>query len=197
MIIIINNGGQYVHRIYRTLKYTGSDSKIVPNSISVNDIIDENPTGIILSGGPYSVNSDEDKLGNYREIIDHCIESGMPLLGICLGHQAIAKYMGGEVKGSDFAGYAKIKIKLKHVKGEGDLFHGIGNEIHVWESHKDEVVKLPGNFISIAGSDICEIEAMMHSEKPVYGVQFHPEVEHTDNGKDIIKNFTGICAGTR
>lgn len=183
MIVILNNGGQYVHRIHGSLKYIGVPSKIIPNSTPLKEIEEnEEVKGIILSGGP-----DIEKAEN---CIDIALNAKLPVLGICLGHQLISKAYGGEVSRAESEEYANTKI---YVKKENDLFKGVPEEFTAWASHKDEVKKVPECFEILAYSDICEIEAIKHKEKPVYGVQFHPEVSHTEYGSEILKNFCKVC----
>ena len=107
-----------------------------------------------------------------------------------MGHQLIADYFGGETKSADVESYAQIEINI--LKNTG-LFEGIDDTLKVWASHKDEVVTLPESFEVIADSDKCSIEAMKHKDKEIYGIQFHPEVQHTPRGGEIFENFYRIC----
>lgn len=181
MILIVNNGGQYVHRIHRSLRYLGVPSKIVPNTISPGDIGEE-VKGIIISGGP--------DLEGASGCIDIILNAEVPILGICLGHQLICKAFGGVVGKAHKEEYAYTRI---YVKEEDDLFRGIPREFTAWASHRDEVKVPPKDFKVLAYSDICEVEAMKHVSKPIYGVQFHPEVSHTEYGPEILKNFCKVC----
>ncbi|ADG13813.1 GMP synthase, small subunit [Methanocaldococcus infernus ME] len=180
MIYILNNGGQYVHRIYRSLRYLNVPSKIVPNTVKLEEL--EDVKGIIVSGGP-----DIEKGKNCIEIIK---KAEVPILGICLGHQLIALAFGGEVGRAEAEEYALTEI---YVDEENDLFKGIPKKFKAWASHKDEVKKVPKGFKVLAHSDICKVEAMKHEEKKIYGVQFHPEVAHTEYGSEILKNFCRVC----
>ncbi len=190
MILIINNHGQYVHRIGRCMKYLNFKSEIIPNTTPVSDIEKKNCTGLILSGGPYSVYDDMEKIGNCNEILNFSLNSNVPLPGICFGHQLITQFSGGVVAMGDTAEYAQMEITIEK---ENDLFKNLDKKLIVRESHKDEVTKLPKNFECLASSEICEFEAMKHKEKPIYGVQFHPEVNHTPKGGEILKNFLDVC----
>lgn len=181
-IVIINNFGQYNHRISRTLTYLGIENKLISNTTSIDEIKDLNPEGIILGGGPSIEN-----IGNCKEIIQ---QMDVPILGICLGHQIIAEVFNGETKSAEIESYAQIEINIIE---ESELFKDMGDSVKVWASHKDEVVKLPENFKILANSDKCSIEAMKHNEKPIYGIQFHPEVQHTPHGGEIFENFYRIC----
>ena len=181
-ILIINNKGQYNHRIQRSLQYLDIPSKLVSNTLSVEEIQKENPTGLILGGGP-SI----DESGNSEEYIKNI---DVPILGICLGHQLIAKAFGGEVSTSNTESYAQVKINIMN---DNNLFEGLAPEMDVWSSHKDEVKSITTEFEILASSDLCNIESFKHKNKDIYGIQFHPEVHHTPKGEIIFKNFNKIC----
>ncbi len=183
-IIVVANRGQYNHRIYRVVRDLGVSVKLVKNTISIEDIEKESPKGIIIGGGPYL-----EEVGNSPKIIRRFYEK-IPILGICLGHQLIAKIFGGEVKRAKFAEYAEEEI---FVIDEDEILKGLSPSFKAWVSHKDEVSSLPKNFKRLAYSKICEIEAMKHEDLDLYGVQFHPEVEHTPKGREIFRNFLRIC----
>ena len=181
-ILVINNQGQYNHRIFRSLHYLKIPSEIVPNTTSIEDIKKKEQLGLILGGGP-SI----DRSGNSMSYVE---ELDCPILGICLGHQIIAKAFGGEIGAAGIESYAKIQI---NILDENDILKGFGENADVWASHKDEVIKPPENFKVLASSSICGVEAMKHDTKPIYGIQFHPEVHHTENGDKIFENFYEVC----
>ena len=181
-ILVVNNHGQYNHRIHRTLHYLKIPSEMIPNSTPLDKINEKEPAGLILGGGP-SI----ERAGNCFKYVK---ELDYPILGICLGHQIIAAAYGGEVGSAGIESYAKIELTIKD---ENDIFKGLGNSMKVWTSHKDEVTKLPGDFKILASSSICEIEAMKHESKSLYGIQFHPEVYHTENGPKLLENFYEVC----
>lgn len=181
-ILVVNNHGQYNHRIHRTLHYLKIPSEIIPNSTALEKIEEKEPAGIILGGGP-SI----ERAGNCFKYVE---ELDYPILGICLGHQIIAKAYGGEIGAAGIESYAKIEISIRD---ENDIFKGMGDKMQVWASHKDEVRTLPNGFKLLADSSICNIEAMKHEEKPLYGIQFHPEVYHTENGPKLFENFYEVC----
>ncbi len=183
-IIVVANRGQYNHRIYRVIRDLGVSVKLVNNTISIEEIERESPKGIVIGGGPYL-----EEVGNSPEIIKK-FSGRIPILGICLGHQLMAKIFGGEVRRAKYAEYAEEEI---FVIDENDILKGLSPSFKAWVSHKDEVSKLPKDFVRLAYSKTCEIEAMKHKEYPLYGVQFHPEVEHTPKGREIFKNFLKIC----
>ncbi|HIH35926.1 MAG TPA: GMP synthase subunit A [Methanosphaera sp.] len=181
-IVIINNFGQYNHRISRTLTYLGIENKLVSNETSLDEIKSMNPEGIILGGGP-SI----DRIGNCEEIIK---QMDVPILGICLGHQIIANVFGGETKSAEIESYAQIDLNIEKQIG---IFEDVGDSLKVWASHKDEVITLPDDFEILASSTKCAIEAMKHKDKDIYGIQFHPEVQHTPRGGEIFENFYKLC----
>ena len=186
MIVIVDYKGQYVHRIWRSLRELGEESKIVPYTTPLKEVLALKPNAIILSGGPYSVYEDESILGDFKGFID----CGLPVLGICLGHQIIGKAFGGEVRKGESGEYAAVEIEVVE---PNDLFDGLPRKLSVWESHRDEVSRMPGDFTLLAKSEVCGVEAMKHKSKDIYGVQFHPEVHHTPDGFKILKNFVGVC----
>jgi GMP synthase (glutamine-hydrolysing) len=155
---------------------------MIPNTTTIEEIKEKKPLGIILGGGPSIERS-----GNS---IDYVNNLDYPILGICLGHQIIAQAYGGEIGSAGIESYAKTRL---NILDENDIFKGLGETMDVWSSHKDEVQSLPPGFKLLAISPVCEIEAMKHEEKPVYGIQFHPEVQHTKKGYIIFKNFYDVC----
>ena len=181
-ILVINNKGQYNHRIARSLQYLKIPAKLVSNELSIEEIEAENPIGLILGGGPSIAVA-----GLSEEYIKHF---DIPILGICLGHQLIAKAYGGEVSTSETESYAQVKIDIKN---DENLFEGLAPEIDVWSSHKDEVKTVPEEFEVLASSNLCDVESFKHKDKDVYGIQFHPEVHHTPKGEVIFNNFYKIC----
>ena len=181
-ILIVNNKGQYNHRIKRALDYLKIPSELVPNNLSIKEIEDKNPKGLILGGGP-SI----DESGNSEDYIKHF---NVPILGICLGHQLIAKAFGGQIRTSPSESYAKVKIKILN---SANLFENLDSTMEVWSSHKDEVEIIPDEFEIIANSTLCDVESFKHNTLDIYGIQFHPEVHHTPQGSIIFENFNKIC----
>ena len=181
-ILVINNKGQYNHRIARSLDYLKIPSKLIQNTVPIEEIEAENPIGLILGGGPSLEGA-----GLSEEYIKHF---DIPILGICLGHQLIAKAYGGEVTTSDTESYAQVKININN---DENLFKGLAPEMDVWSSHKDEVKTIPEEFEILASSNLCDVESFKHKDKDVYGIQFHPEVHHTPKGSVIFENFYKIC----
>ena len=186
-IYVIDNGGQWTHREWRTLRDLEVDTKIVPNTISFTDLSKENVDGLVLSGGAPRIGLESD-LGNCSEYLE---KADFPILGICAGHQFMARFFGGKVEPSKVPEFGKIELTL--LKEDDMLFEGVSKKSIVWESHNDEVIVLPKDFEIVGESESCKIQAMRHKEKPLYGLQFHPEVEHTEYGEQIFKNFVKIC----
>ena len=141
-ILVVNNKGQYNHRIQRSLQYLKIDSQLVSNTLTIEEIEAKNPTGLILGGGPSIEGS-----GNSEEYIKHF---DVPILGICLGHQLIAKSYGGEVSTSNTESYAQVQINIIN---DEILFEGLATEMAVWSSHKDEVKSIPEEFEILANSN--------------------------------------------
>ena len=186
-IYVVDNGGQWTHREWRTLRDLDIDTKIVPNTTPFKEISAERVDGLVLSGGVPRIGLQKE-LGNCREYLE---KAYFPILGICAGHQFIAQFFGGEIKPSKIPEFGKNELTL--VKDDNALFKGVPKKSIVWESHTDEVAKLPKDFEVLGKSENCKIQAMHHKKKPFYGLQFHPEVEHTECGELVFKNFIEIC----
>lgn len=186
-IYVVDNGGQWTHREWRTLRDLDVDTKIVPNTAPFKDISDKNVDGIILSGGAPRIGLQKE-LGNCREYLE---KADFPILGICAGHQFIAQFFKGKVSPSKIPEFGRIELLL--IKEGNAIFNGVPKKSIVWESHNDEVSVISNDFDILGKSKNCEIQAIRHKEKPFYGLQFHPEVEHTEYGELIFKNFIKIC----
>ena len=186
-IYVIDNGGQWTHREWRTLRDLDVDTKIVPNTTSFKDIYSETVDGLVLSGGAPRVGLQKE-LGNCREYLE---KADFPILGICAGHQFIAQYFGGKVESSKIPEFGKVQLTL--LKKNNILFEGVPKRSIVWESHNDEVAVLPKDFDILGKRYNCKIQEMQHKKKPIYGLQFHPEVEHTEYGEHIFQNFIRSC----
>jgi GMP synthase (glutamine-hydrolysing) len=185
-IYVVDNGGQWTHREWRTLRDLDVETKIVPNTISFDELVKEEINGLVLSGGAPRIGL-ADTLGNIDEYLE---KANFPILGICAGHQYMARFFGGMAKPAEKPEFGKIQLTILK---EDKIFKGVPKKSIVWESHNDEVSKLPKDFELLASSENCEIQAMKHKNKPFYGLQFHPEVEHTEYGELIFENFVEIC----
>jgi len=194
-ILILDFGSQYTQLIARRVREIGVYSEIHAWDVTDKDIIDFNPSGIILSGGPESVTAEDSPRA--PQIV---FELGLPVLGICYGMQTMAEQMGGSVQGSDTSefGYAEIRSMSEDrlLSGITDRTDDLGRSVlDVWMSHGDKVTELPVGFTRTSETDSCPIAAMAHSEQPWFGIQFHPEVTHTSLGKEIMSRFViDICA---
>jgi GMP synthase (glutamine-hydrolysing) len=185
MIVVLDYGSQYCHLLARRIRALGVYAEILPNNTKVEDIRKlENVEGVILSGGPNSVY--EENAPSFDKAI---LELGVPVLGVCYGHQLLAHVLGGKVVQSSKE-YGK---EVFNVTTSIRLLDGLGTNEQVWMSHGDSVVSLPEGF-SVAGeTGGCKIAAYVNERKKVYGLQFHPEVQHTTSGKLILGNFLKIC----
>jgi GMP synthase (glutamine-hydrolysing) len=186
-IYVVDNGGQWTHREWRTLRDLEVETSIVPNTTPFKDLQKAKIQGLVLSGGAPRIGLDG-TLGTCGEYLE---KSTVPILGICAGHQFMARFFGGEVKPSVVPEFGKIDLMVVE-KGD-PLFGGVPTKSIVWESHNDEVTVVPKDFILLAESENCKVQAMRHKKKLFYGLQFHPEVEHTEYGELIFKNFIGMC----
>ncbi len=179
-VYVIDNGGQWTHREWRVLRYLGVDAEIVANTVPFEKIADAD--AIVLSGGAPRVGM-QDRLGNVDEYLKN---ADFPVLGICAGHQYMARFFGGKCEPANVPEYGKVEIEIIE---HDEIFKDLPDKIIAWESHNDEVTKLPSDFILLASSKYCRVQAMRHKTKPFFGLQFHPEVEHTQYGMEIFKNF--------
>lgn len=184
MIYIVDFGSQVTHLISRRFKELGTEVKIIDFENAIEVIKKEKPTGIILSGGPSSV------YGKDAPRVDKKIyDFNIPILGICYGLQLTAKLLGGKViLGKKEYGPAKIEI-FKNI----NLTKSLPKNYTVWMSHGDEVVSLPKGFEILGSTKDVKMAFVADLKRKIYGVQFHPEVDHTEYGKDILKNFATIC----
>ena len=187
-ILIIDFGSQFTQLIARKVRELNIFCEIISHNKSKNYKFEKNIKGIILSGGPLNVY--QNKKINFNKNI---LKLNIPILGICFGHQIISKELGGTVKQAKSRefGLAKV-VKLKKSILTQNFF--TKNTTNVWMSHGDEVKKLPKNFKVIAKSSNSKLCMIENSKKKIYGIQFHPEVSHTNKGKVILRNFTlKIC----
>ena len=183
-ILILDFGSQYTQLIARRVRECQIYSEIHPHDIPIDKIKSLSPKGIILSGGPASVYVKD------APVCDPAVlKMGIPVLGICYGMQLIAHLLGGEVTHSEKREYGKAKLTLNR---DGGLFRGLGRkggQLVVWMSHGDRVKTLPPEFRAIAHSKNTPFAAIEEVQKRIYGLQFHPEVVHTQRGLDLIRNF--------
>ena len=185
-ILVLDFGSQYTQLIARRIRESDVYSEILPWDIDESKIINLNPKGVILSGGPNSVTE------SYTPRIPQCIfDLAVPILGICYGMQTLAEQMGGHVISANQKEFGHSELE---VFGESIIFHNLNKKINVWMSHGDQVQDLPDDFNLTASTATAPVAAMEHKDLPIYGIQFHPEVTHTDNGQKILENFIfNVC----
>ena len=183
-ILIIDFGSQFTQLIARRIRELGVFSEIISHKKVKNKDIDKSIKGIILSGGPLNVYQIDQHSFDKK-----IIENQIPILGICFGHQILSKLNGGKVKNSKHREFGLADIKKKNKSILTQNFFDKQNKNKVWMSHADQVSKLPKNFKVIASSSNSKFTIIENKKKNFYGVQFHPEVTHTKNGKKLIKNF--------
>lgn len=183
-LAILNLGSQYTHVIWRTCRDFGVEA-VIHQPDAAADVVDFFDA-YILSGGPASAPEMAPNQAHRLIQLTATSKSHKPILGICLGHQLMAHVLGGKVDKGSSAEYGVSEITVD----EPDLLlDGMPKKFQAWVSHFDEVKKMPAGFRSLAHSDTCKVEAMVHEKLPLYGVQFHPEVWHTQNGERILENF--------
>lgn len=191
-ILVLDFGSQYSHLITRRLREINVYSEMLPCTQKLSDL-SWKPRGIILSGGPYSVYGDD-----APHVDPAAFDSGLPLLGICYGLQEIAWHHGRQVSAGERREYGHASIEVaKHMgkdQGIDRLLKGVSDATQVWMSHGDKLSHLPELFQTIASTASAPFAGIAHTKKPYYGIQFHPEVTHTPQGKTLLKNFAvGIC----
>ncbi|MDX1563614.1 MAG: glutamine-hydrolyzing GMP synthase, partial [Gammaproteobacteria bacterium] len=187
-ILIIDFGGQYTQLIARRVREVGVYSEILPYDANPADIEAFGASGIVLSGGPESVAA-----ADAPRVDPVVFESGVPILGICYGMQAIAAHFGGAVDAADHREFGFAEVELT---GADPLLGGLaeGRPLKVWMSHGDRVERLPAGFEAIAATPSAPLAGFADRERNYYGVQFHPEVTHTEHGLEIIRRFAiDIC----
>jgi len=185
-ILILDFGSQYTQLIARRVRELNVLSLVENFDLSYEQVMEMHPKGVILSGGPSSVYQVGAPLPDKR-----ILDSGIPVLGICYGLQVVAHLLGGEVDKSARQEFGKALLIVDDSK---DLFKEVGDVVKVWMSHADKVTKLPPGFVSIAHTENSPVAAIRSLDKKIFGVQFHPEVVHTNKGKEILSNFVyQIC----
>ena len=186
VVLILDFGGQYNQLIARRVRDLGVYSEVLPYTTPVEKIRAAGYKGIIFTGGPNSVHEPDSP---------HCdnalFELGVPVLGICYGAHIMADQLGGAVVPATVGEYGTSRVVIDR---KSTLFEGIDPENVFWMSHRDAISKIPAGFSVTAHTDKCPVAAMESPERGLYAVQFHPEVEHSVQGTDILRNFLyGIC----
>nr|WP_269206018.1 glutamine-hydrolyzing GMP synthase [Clostridium botulinum] len=181
LVLVVDFGGQYNQLIARRVREHNVYCEIIPYTTSIEDVKKKNPKAIIFTGGPNSVYGE-----GAPRIEKGIFDLGIPVLGICYGHQLTAYTLGGKVESPDIREYGKTEVKID---SKSPLFDGIKEADQSWMSHTDYVSEIPAGFKIIATTDQCPVAAMANEERRIYGVQFHPEVEHTLFGQKMLGNF--------
>jgi len=185
-IVVLDFGSQYTQVIARRIREANVFSSVLPYNSKLSDIRKQNPVGIVLSGGPASVFAKDSPRPN-----PGIFKLGVPILGICYGLQLMGKMLGGEVKSSDRREYGRGTLSIAR---KGTLFSGLPTKLSVWNSHGDSLAKLPRGFRALAKTENSSYAAIEDSKRKFFGLQFHPEVEHSEKGNEVIKNFlTKVC----
>jgi GMP synthase (glutamine-hydrolysing) len=184
-VVVLDFGGQYTQLIARRIREQQVFSAVLPCTSSIEEIRKLQPAGIILSGGPSSVYDAEAPKCDPK-----VLALGIPVLGICYGMQWITHTLGGTVEKADRREYGRAQLSIDDSKEQGGshLFRGVPASLRVWNSHGDHVRTLPEGFRTIARTENA-IAAVEHKEKKIYAVEFHPEVNHTERGTELLRNF--------
>ena len=190
LVLVVDFGGQYNQLIVRRVRNLGVYAEMVSADITAEKIHEKNPIGIIFTGGPASVFGEDSP-----KVTEEIYKLGIPLLGICYGMQLIAHQLGGEVVHADASLREYGKTTVNYEKSV--IFDGVSTPNQCWMSHTDQVKRVPDAFRVTAYTHSCGVAAYECPERKIYGVQFHPEVVHTINGNDILKNFLyKVCGAT-
>jgi len=188
-VLVVDFGAQYAQLIARRVREAHVYSEIVPHSISANDLKAKDPAAIILSGGPSSVYED-----GSPKLDPKILELGIPVLGICYGFQILAQMLGGRVDKTGKREYGSTKLEI----GESGTLLGGQPALQVcWMSHGDQVMQAPNGFRVLASTETTPVAAFESNEKKIYGVQWHPEVRHSEQGQRVLENFLYQGAGLK
>jgi GMP synthase (glutamine-hydrolysing) len=180
-VLVFDFGAQYAQLIARRVREQNVFCQMVRHDLSAARVAEMKPCGLIFSGGPASV---------YAPGAPQCdpaiFDLGIPVLGICYGMQLACHVLGGEVKPAASREFGRAHCRIQEVNG---LFSGVPQDTIVWMSHGDQIQTAASDFVPLAATDTCPIAAVRHRSRPVYGLQFHPEVSHTPHGSRILRNF--------
>jgi len=179
-IVVLDFGSQYSHLICRRIRDFSVYAELVPFDISLENLTKLNPKGIIFSGGPSSVYDSGAPIPDKK-----IFQLNVPILGICYGHQIIVNNFGGKIKRAN----KEYGSSVLTIDNNSDILNGIGDSVRAWMSHGDEAQNVPDGFEIIGHTESSRAAAIANNQKTVFGIQFHPEVVHTEKGTEILKNF--------
>lgn len=186
-VLVVDYGAQYAQLIARRVREAKIYSEVVPSTMPTAELLAKNPVAIILSGGPSSVYEP-----NSPQTDPALFEGGVPIFGICYGFQSMTQALGGTVEHTGTSEFGRTNLTIKN---PGKVFNEAATEQNVWMSHGDAVSKAPEGFEVLASTPGAPIAAFEHTSKPFAGVQFHPEVLHTEQGQKMLENFLYNIAG--
>jgi GMP synthase (glutamine-hydrolysing) len=182
LVLVVDFGAQYAQLIARRVREAQVYSEIVPHTITAAEIKARNPKAVILSGGPASVYAD-----GAPQIDPDFFKLDIPTFGICYGFQVMAASLGGEVAKTGLSEFGRTPLKVSHPHSE--LFKNLNSQLNVWMSHGDSVSKAPEDFVTTASTDGAAVAAFENLDRKLAGVQFHPEVMHSESGQRVLENF--------
>ncbi len=188
-VLVVDFGAQYAQLIARRVREAHVYSEIVPRDVTAAHLRESAPTGIVLSGGPASVYA-----ADAYDLDPAIFELGVPILGICYGHQVLAYALGGEVEQTEVAEFGRTDLEAGP---DSFLFAGLPGRQQVWMSHRDSVTRPPPGFTVTASTSASPVAAMEDMDRGFYGVQFHPEVVHTPRGQKVLERFLYDVCGAR
>jgi len=184
-IVVLDFGSQYSHLICRRIRDFSVYAELVPFDISLENLTKLNPKGIIFSGGPSSVYDSGAPIPDKK-----IFQLNVPILGICYGHQIIVNNFGGKIKRAN----KEYGSSVLTIDSNSDILNGIGDSVRAWMSHGDEAENVPDGFEIIGHTESSRSAAIANKQKTIFGIQFHPEVVHTEKGTEILKNFVlDVC----
>ncbi|MEO7016906.1 MAG: glutamine-hydrolyzing GMP synthase, partial [Leifsonia sp.] len=191
-VLVVDFGAQYAQLIARRVREANVYSEIVPHTVTAADVVEKNPVGIVLSGGPSSVY--EEGAPQFDSAI---FDLGIPVLGICYGFQVMATALGGEVAHTGLREYGSTAVQVSDAarNGSGSLLGGQPEEQTAWMSHGDSVARAPEGFQVLASTASTPVAAFGNDDRRLYGVQWHPEVKHSLYGQAVLENFLHRAAG--
>lgn len=186
-ILVLDFGSQYAQLIARRIREQSVYALIVRHDISAERVREIAPRGLVFSGGPASVHGEDSPRCD-----PDLFQLSIPILGICYGMQLVCQALGGKVESGRSREYGRAQCRILQ---ENDLLRGLPKEFQVWMSHGDQVTAIPADFEPLAGTASCQLAAVRHRTRPLYGLQFHPEVTHTPMGGQILRNFVREICG--